>query len=320
MKIINPLYDNAFKYLMDNEQIAKIVLSIILSENVISLQSKPQETPIYNDNLRTTARYDFKAVIRNSDGTDRTVLIELQKYKHPDPIMRFREYLAENYRKEETVIDSKGAEQTQPLPIVTVYILGYKVTEAEILALEVGRYVKDIVWGTPVTEKLDFVELLTHSSYIFQVDAKPPQNRGTQLEKFLGLFSQKLKGEKSNYCIDIEVDEADQNNTDLNRIVQHLNKATLDESVIRSLKYEESYEKGVRSIELELNEMQTENERERAEKERALKKEAEALALAEKNRSALVNMVKRLKSKGFTDEEIAEDTGLSTDEIRDIIL
>ena len=347
MKIINPLYDNAFKHLMDNEQIAKLVLSIILSETVISLQSKPQETPIYTENTRTTSRYDFKAVIRNSEGEDRTVLIELQKYKHPDPIMRFREYVAETYRKEETFIDSNGGEKTVPLPIVTVYILGYKVTKADILALEVGRFVRDIIWGTPVTEKLDFVELLTHGCFIFQVGVKPAKLRGTQLEKFLSLFSQKLKGEASNYCIDIEVDESVASDTDLTKIVHHLDQATLDESVIRSLKYEESYEKGIRTVEQELIDMQVREFE-------ALKKEAEALALAEqskhneaealaladkeraekedalnqaenerkekeKNRSALVNMVKRLKSKGSTDDEIAEDTGLSPDDIRAIL-
>jgi len=46
MKILNPIYDNAFKYLMDNEEIAKMVLSIILNTRVVSLQSKPQETPL----------------------------------------------------------------------------------------------------------------------------------------------------------------------------------------------------------------------------------------------------------------------------------
>jgi len=58
----------------------------------------------------------------------------------------------------------------------------------------------------------------------------------------------------------------------------------------------------------------------------AKQKEAEALAIAEKeraekekNRSALINIVKRLKIKGSSDEEIAEDTGLSSDEIRIIL-
>jgi len=50
MKIVNPLYDYAFKYLMDNEQIAKKVLSIILNTKVLQLHSKPEETPI-SENL-----------------------------------------------------------------------------------------------------------------------------------------------------------------------------------------------------------------------------------------------------------------------------
>ncbi len=58
----------------------------------------------------------------------------------------------------------------------------------------------------------------------------------------------------------------------------------------------------------------------------ANQKTSEALALAEKeraekekNRLALVNLVKRLKSKSFSEEDIAEDTGLSLDEIRIIL-
>jgi len=44
MKIINPIYDQAFKYMMDNLIIAKKVLSIILGQQVLSIQSKPHET------------------------------------------------------------------------------------------------------------------------------------------------------------------------------------------------------------------------------------------------------------------------------------
>ncbi len=43
MRIINPLYDQAFKYMMDNELIAKKVLSVILEKDVISVQSRATE-------------------------------------------------------------------------------------------------------------------------------------------------------------------------------------------------------------------------------------------------------------------------------------
>lgn len=55
-----------------------------------------------------------------------------------------------------------------------------------------------------------------------------------------------------------------------------------------------------------------EKEKANAEKELAMKKEAEALSLVE-------NMVKRLAAKGFSVAEIAEDTGLSEDEVKNML-
>jgi len=61
-----------------------------------------------------------------------------------------------------------------------------------------------------------------------------------------------------------------------------------------------------------LKQERAEKERERAEKEKALQKEAEALSLVSK-------MVKRLSDKGFSTEEIAEDTGLSIETVEKIV-
>ncbi len=80
IKIINPLYDLVFKYLMDKEQIAKIVLSIILSEKEVSLQSRPRETAIVRPGGDNLYRYDYKAIIEQNNSEHTTVLIELQKY------------------------------------------------------------------------------------------------------------------------------------------------------------------------------------------------------------------------------------------------
>ncbi len=57
-------------------------------------------------------------------------------------------------------------------------------------------------------------------------------------------------------------------------------------------------------------------EKERSEKEKERSEKEKERAENEKNRLALVNLVKRLKSKSFSEEDIAEDTGLSLDEIR----
>ena len=347
MKIVNPLYDNAFKYLMDNEQIAKIALSIILGENVVSLQSKPQETPVTIDDKRGVARYDFKAIIRNPQNQERSVLIELQKYKTPDPILRFREYLAENYKKEETIVNSGGGEIKQVLPIITIYILGYNITKSEILAMKVDRNIKDLIWEKPIDELPEFIELLTHTSIILQVSAKPKELRHTRLEKFINLFSQKLKGDVANYIIDLKTDTVSQYDSELNSIVEHLNKATLDDKVVRSLKLEESYEKGIRQMEKDLKESlkkiekaqsvakkeraekekaeaiakkeRAEKEKERAEKEASQKREQDAQKEKEEIRNKLNSSILKQHQKGKTAEEIADDFELSIEEVMKII-
>lgn len=43
MRIANPLYDNAFKYLMSNDRLARKVLSVILEKEVIELELAQQE-------------------------------------------------------------------------------------------------------------------------------------------------------------------------------------------------------------------------------------------------------------------------------------
>ncbi|MFQ3579874.1 MAG: hypothetical protein SNJ71_07025 [Bacteroidales bacterium] len=331
---------------MNNEQIARMVLSIILGENVVSLQSKPQETPIFEDTVGKLARYDFKAIIRNEKNEDRCVLIELQKYNYPNPIMRFREYLAESYKKEETVIDSQGNEQTQALPIITIYILGYKITQAEVLALKIDTVIKDLIWDTPLNEKPRFVELLNHASIVLQPVAKPAKQRNTRLEKFLNLFTQKLQGEAPNYIIDIDEEETAPD-VELSTIVGALNRATLDEQVLRSLKYEERMQKEYRNLEEELKTVKAEKQRVEAEKEKerterlkaeqkatqaeqkatqaeqkaseAEQKASEAEQKASEAELKIVRLIKKMYATDISIEEIAEETGKTIEEVRKIV-
>ncbi|NCU33100.1 MAG: hypothetical protein EOM23_09270, partial [Candidatus Moranbacteria bacterium] len=94
MKIINPLYDKAFKYLMENEKFARKVLSVILDVDIKEVSLGQQETLFLDEKRQLTLfRLDFKAVIKDADGSTKTVLIELQKSKYPTDIQRFRNYL-----------------------------------------------------------------------------------------------------------------------------------------------------------------------------------------------------------------------------------
>lgn len=46
MIILNPIYDVAFKYLMEDTEIAREMLSVIINENIISLKALAQEQTI----------------------------------------------------------------------------------------------------------------------------------------------------------------------------------------------------------------------------------------------------------------------------------
>ena len=306
MKIVNPIYDNTFKYLMDNEQIAKIVLSIILDTKVISLQSKPQETPFLPGSINMS-RFDFKAIIQNQHDENRAVLIEIQKYKTPNPILRFRQYLAKNYIKEETIINAKGKEETLSLPIISIYILGFDLPEFKCKAIRVDNSPYDIVGQKALTIKSDFVDLLTHQCFILLATNKDnTKKQNTRLEKFLNLFIQKLRGDSSNPIIDIEVDT--KNDPELQRIVDYLNNATLDEELIRRIDAEKQYHNGIESLEKQVEEAKAREEEERRQKEEERRQKKEAMQ----------KLALKMKKYGEPIEEIMKETGLSEEEIEKI--
>ncbi len=54
MKIANPLYDHAFKYLMSNDKLARKVLSVILEKEVLELELSQQEVVVKDEERRFT--------------------------------------------------------------------------------------------------------------------------------------------------------------------------------------------------------------------------------------------------------------------------
>jgi len=323
MKIVNPLYDYAFKYLMDNEQIAKKVLSIILNTKVLQLHSKPQETTISqtfliepDSNVKLTTlkmvRYDFKAIILTDEGEEQTALIELQKYDTPDPIVRFRQYLASNYLKEDTYIDSNGNEQVRPLPIITIYILGFNLKGFETPAFKVLNQPYDLINNRIIDVKSDFVNLLTHPSIILQA-AYESKSQDTKLERFLRIFHQKMRGEKSDYVIELE--EGEEFEGDLKEIVEYLHRALANEELLRQLQLEDSTTKGIKDLKVNLDDALLREKEERRQKEEALAKEKEALA---KEKETRVLSAKTLLEYNVPIEKIMQTTGLSREEIEEI--
>jgi hypothetical protein len=185
MVIANPIYHVVFKRMMENEKVAKFFIGTLLAQTIENVIVKPQEFT-YTDELAGLAvfRLDFIATIKTETGELKKVLIEIQKAKNQIDLMRFRNYLGEQYKKEDLVNDEKVI-----LPITTIYILGFKLPEISTACLKVERNYKDLINKTKLESKSDFVEKLTHDSFIVQVD-RITDNYKTRLDKLLSVFEQ----------------------------------------------------------------------------------------------------------------------------------
>lgn len=93
-------------------------------------------------------RLDFIAAIKTDTGEHKTVLIEIQKAKNPIDLLRFRNYLAEQYKKEDTVNNENIV-----LPITTIYFLGFKLPEIETFLCQSIAELQRLNWQNNYTKK-----------------------------------------------------------------------------------------------------------------------------------------------------------------------
>jgi hypothetical protein len=171
MRIANPIYDTVFKYLMEDNQLAKLLLSTILGEEIVELDFKPQEhTTTVAPRSLTVYRLDFAATVENAQGERRQVLIEIQKAKLASDIMRFRRYLGDQYRNpgnvQELVDAARGYSKRRALPLLTIYFLGHGLEYTKAPVIRVRRECIDATTGERLSRKEPFIEGLTHDSTI----------------------------------------------------------------------------------------------------------------------------------------------------------
>jgi hypothetical protein len=204
MIIANPIYDVVFKKLMENEKVAKFFIGTLLEQIIETVEIKPQEFTYIKELDQddpevikfikekvqerlsiNVFRLDFIATIKTETGEYKKVLIEIQKAKNPIDLMRFRNYLAEQYKKEDKINHENAV-----LPITTIYILGFKLPEIETPCIKVERNYKDLINKITLDKKSDFVEKLTHDSFVVQVERITDRYQ-TRLDKLLSVFEQR---------------------------------------------------------------------------------------------------------------------------------
>ena len=204
MQIANPIYDVVFKYLMEDNKVAILFISAIIDEEIISLEFRPQEKVAELENPSLTVyRLDFCAKIRKPDGTDKIVLVEIQKAKFATDIMRFRRYLGEQYADHNNITMSKGTDKA--IPIVSIYFLGHVLEHITVPFLKVQRKYYDAVTGNEIHEREEFVESLTHDSFVIQIPRLRRKYR-KEVEVLLSVFDQN-NIEKDHHILNVKEED-----------------------------------------------------------------------------------------------------------------
>lgn len=215
MRIANPMYDAVFKHLLEDPASAKLIVGSILGEDLESLEMVPQETAVQVGSSRpaaapegagfTVLRVDFAATVRTVAGEHLRVLIEVQKARYSDDVMRFRRYLGAHYADERNAVTylEDGRKRTRPRKLTTIYFLGDPLPCADATVLKVTRQYVDAVTGERLAVREEFVEALTHDCYVVQVSRLPARRRN-DLEKLLSVFDQNLRAADSRHALEVD--------------------------------------------------------------------------------------------------------------------
>ena len=338
--VANPIYDSVFKYIMEDERIAKTILSALLKKEVVHVTVRPHE---YSNTTRDTLsmfRIDFAATVREKEGNeikDRIVLIELQKTWLNTETLRFRQYLGAQYNNKNNIreADEKGF----AYPMVAIYLLGHKVGNIKEPIVYVNHDVFDYN-GNVVAEgnAEPFVESLTHNSIIVQIP-RLQGNVNNRLEKVLSVFDQTNVEGDTQQVLKIDEDKyADDN--DMMYVLHKLTAAAANSEMRQDMNVEDEFYKAIEDrdtaimqrdkILKEQSEQLSQQSEQLSQQSEQISQQSEQISQQSEQISQqseqisqqseqLKNMAKALSASGLSNEQISQMTGMSIAEIAHLL-
>ena len=314
--VANPLYDAVFKYMMEDERIAKTLLSALLQKTVVTVEMRRHEYPNISRDAISMFRVDFAATVLENDGSKKLILIELQKTWLETETLRFRQYLAVQYNNKENMRkENKGK---YALPTVAVYLLGHCVGQFTEPVIYAKHKVYDYEGNEVYQETPDpFVESLQHDSIIVQI----PLLRGrvnNRLEKILSVFDQ-----SQIYPDDQRMLELDENkyadDAEMAHILHRLQSAAANPDIRNRMNAEDEFFQALEDRDttiMQQDKILKEQETALKEQETALKEQE--TALKEKDAS-LRAAVLALSKSGMAAEMIAKTLNIKEEKILEIL-
>lgn len=327
VNIANPIYDSVFKYLMEDERIARTLISALLKKEVLDVDMRRNEyTNGSRDNI-SMFRIDFGARVKEDDGSTKLILIELQKTWLETETLRFRQYLGAQYANPENILKDCENEGSG-IPMVAVYLLGHKVGDIEEPVLYVSHKAFDydenrVSKGIPDP----FVESLTHDSIIVQI----PRLRGhvnNRLDEVLSFFDQSMKNKYNHQVLLIDENKYD-GDTEMMHILHRLLTAASDTKLRQDMNVEDEFFSAIenRDTEIMLRDKKIALQGETiASQGETIASQGETIASQnktiqklERERNAAVeqmrSVAKIMLSNGVPKDEVAKATNLSKEEL-----
>ncbi|WP_308265296.1 hypothetical protein [Prevotella sp.] len=338
--VANPIYDSVFKYIMEDERIAKTMLSALLKKEVVHVTVRPHE---YSNTTRDTLsmfRIDFAATVREREGNeikDRIVLIELQKTWLNTETLRFRQYLGAQYSNKNNIREAE--DKGFAYPMVAVYLLGHRVGNIKEPIVYVNHDVFDYNGNVVEDDNMEpFVESLTHNSIIVQIPLLHG-NVNNRLEKVLSVFDQTLVDGDTQQVLKIDEDKfADDN--DMLYVLHKLTAAAANSEMRQDMNVEDEYYKAIEDRDtaiMQRDKMLKERDCKMAQMDERLSQQSERLSQQSEQLSQqserlsqqseqlsqqseqLRNMAKALFVSGLSVEQISNMIGIDIDIIAKFI-
>ena len=329
--VANPIYDCVFKFLMEDERIAKTVLSALLKKEVVSVEMRRHEHPNVTRDKISMFRIDFAAQVKEDDGTVRLILIELQKTWVDTETLRFRRYLAAQYNAEENMV-KEGELKGYAVPMIAVYLLGHRVGDIDKAVVYVTHNAFD--YDGKVVEggmQDPFINSLIHDSIIVQI----PLLHGkinNRLDRVLSVFDQSQRDAKNQQIVCLDEKEY-AGDSDMMYILHRLGLAAMDADVRQEMNDEDEFYSVLEARDtqvMKLNEQLTEKRRQLNEKNAQLSEQkvqlsektvrlAEAEAQLKEQKKQVKAMVKAMISNGMTIQAVAKMMNKSEEEINNLL-
>ena len=350
MDVANPIYDVVFKYLMQDQRVARLLIGRITGLAVQSLTVSPQETAVRrtpedpeHDLPLTLLRMDFAARVQTRDGSERQVLIEIQKANAPTVIERFRRYLGQQIGSRDNILTHPSG-RTEAVPIVTIYFLGYVLDDlSDEAVIDVCPRVTERRTGRELTASHPLVEGIHHRSHVIQIPRLASRRRD-ELERVLAIFDQGLvkgNGRGDAHVLTIEEGEYPE---ECAFVLRQLREAMAEEEVRRTMEGEDLLlrDSMLLARQVEHHERRAEQERQRAQRaERAQQQAEQARQQAEQARQQaeqerqqaeqerqqaeqerrllLTQAIRHLHGLGQDAEAIAAALAVDADEVRRVL-